>query len=61
MNAEGIEIEDSSLGLILLGIITALALFTSHGIAVYALSLLAFQLFKNELKSVVYNVFGKRS
>lgn len=59
--SDGIEIEDSSLGLILLGIITALALFANHGIAVYSLTLLALQLFKNELKSIISNVAKKIS
>ena len=56
---ESIEIEDSSLGLIILGIITAIALFTNHTIAGLGLLLLALQLFKNELKSFVNYVGGK--
>jgi len=56
---ESIEIEDSSLGLIILGIITAIALFTNHTIAGLGLLLLALQLFKNELKSFVNYVVGK--
>ena len=36
---ESIEIEDSSLGLIILGIITAIALFTNHTIAGFGLLL----------------------
>ncbi len=56
---ESIEIEDSSLGLIILGIITAIALFTNHTIAGFGLLLLALQLFKNELKSFVNYVVGK--
>ena len=56
---ESVEIEDSSLGLIILGIITAIALFTNHTIAGLGLLLLALQLFKNELKSFVNYVMGK--
>ena len=56
---ESIEIEDSSLGLIILGIIIAIALFTNHTIASFGLLLLALQLFKNELKSFVNYVVGK--
>ena len=59
--SEGIEIEDSSLGLIILGIITAIALFTNHGIAGFGLLLLALQLFKNELKSLISYVVGRAS
>jgi len=50
---ETVEIEDSSLGLIILGIIIAVALFTNHVIAGFGLLLLAFHLFKNELKSLI--------
>jgi len=56
---ESVEIEDSSLGLIILGIITAIALFTNHTIAGLSLLLLALQLFKNELKSFINYVVGK--
>ena len=56
---ESVEIEDSSLGLIILGIITAIALFTNHTIACLGLLLLALQLFKNELKSFINYVVGK--
>jgi len=56
---ESIEIEDSSLGLIILGIIIAVALFTNHTIAGFGLLLLAFHLFKNELKSLISYVVGK--
>ena len=58
---ESIEIEDSSLGLIILGIIIAVALFTNHTIAGFGLLLLALQLFKNELKSLISYVAGKTS
>jgi len=56
---ESIEIEDSSLGLIILGIIIAVALFTNHMIAGFGLLLLAFHLFKNELKSLISYVVEK--
>jgi len=55
---EGIEIEDSSLGLIILGIITAIALFMNQPIAFFSLCMLSLQLFKNELKSLVSYVVG---
>ena len=58
---ESIEIEDSSLGLIILGVITAIALFTNHTIAGFGLLLLTLQLFKNELKSFISYVVGKTS
>ena len=56
---ESVEIEDSSLGLIILGIITAIALFTNHTIASLGLLILTLQLFKNELKSFINYVVGK--
>ena len=56
---DSVEIDDISLILILLGVITVVALFTCYGIAVYSLSALILQLFKNELKSVLEYVFEK--
>jgi len=57
--SESVEIEDSSLGLIILGVTIGIALFTNHTIAGLGLLLLALQLFKNELKSFVNYVVGK--
>jgi len=57
---ESIEIEDGSLGLIILGIITSIALFTNHTIAGFGLLLLVLHLFKNELKSLISYVVEKQ-
>jgi len=56
---ESVEIEDSSLGLIILGVTIGIALFTNHTIAGFGLLLLALQLFKNELKSLISYVMEK--
>lgn len=56
---DGIEIEDSSLGLIALTIITIFALFSNHALAAATLALLAALLFKEEIKSIIQYVFDR--